>query len=371
MHGSIGRDLNFHAARVPALDGIRGIAILLVFAVHTAPALFEGGVIGVDLFFVLSGFLITSILLQEHRHTGAINLFNFYMRRALRLFPAVVLMTTFVVTYAYLMQPHANFGRTLWNATGVLLYFFNWQLITAVPDLYNHQWMFSHVWSLSVEEQFYIVWPTVLIAAFAFGSTRSRFAIVGFGIVLPTIARAIMWRRDHSLVVYFNTFCRLDGLMSGALAAMLIDARLLPNIKMHQLVSHSTVAALGLLLIIAWPEGLTNGFLYLIGFALVGLCSAILIYGSVVAPSSLDADPDIRSAALDRQDFLWPLSLALAVHSGRPRAWTRSNTHEGNDIGIFPHLRGSDAVVLPRGAPVPEIERFAVGKADAATAIIQ
>ncbi len=96
-----------------------------------------------------------------------------------------------------------------------------------------------------------------------------------------------MWRRDPSLAVYFNTFYRLDGLMWGALAAMLIDADILPYGKARQFFSHFAIVALAILLIIAWPEGLKSGFLYLIGFALAGLCSAVLIYGSVTAPSSL------------------------------------------------------------------------------------
>lgn len=279
--------LNFHASRIPALDGIRGIAILLVFAVHTTPILLFGGRIGVDLFFVLSGFLISSILLQEHRETGSINLTHFYMRRVLRLYPALVTVVLFVLGYALIFDP-TQCSLTLYNSFGVLLYWFNWQIVWEFPNYLNHQWMFSHVWSLSVEEQFYIFWPFVLIVVFFLRLPKKiHFGIVIAGIVVPAIARAILWHRTPTLSIYFQSHLRMDGLMWGALTALLIDAKVLPQNSIKQCISFLTIAALGGLFYIASFEGLSNGFLYRVGFVLVGFFSALLIYGTVVCPQPI------------------------------------------------------------------------------------
>lgn len=275
--------MNFHTSRIPALDGIRGIAILLVFAVHTTPILLLGGRIGVDLFFVLSGFLITSILLQEQRSTGAISLFNFYMRRVLRLYPALVTVVIFVIGYAWIFQPE-KLDLTLYNAFGVLAYFFNWQLVSEFPNYLNHQWMFSHVWSLSVEEQFYIFWPLIVIATFKLRASNTvKFSIVIAGIVLPAFFRAYLWLKEPSLSLYFRSDLRMDGMMWGALAALLIDNKVFPNESGMKILSLATIPAFVGLLYIASFDGM-GGFLYLIGFTLVGFLSALLIYGTVVAP---------------------------------------------------------------------------------------
>jgi peptidoglycan/LPS O-acetylase OafA/YrhL len=252
---------------------------LLVFAVHTTPVLLLGGRIGVDLFFVLSGFLITSILLQEQRNTGSISLKNFYMRRVLRLYPALVTVVLFVIGYTWINQPE-KLDLTLHNAVGVLAYFFNWQLVSEFPNFRNHQWMFSHVWSLSVEEQFYIVWPLIVIFTI---KTRIRLYIIAAGILIPTISRFIAWQIEPSLSIYFRSDMRMDGMMWGALAALLIHENIVPSDKLKPYLSKATIAAVALLLTISSYDGM-QGFLYEQGFLYVGFLSALLIYGTVVSP---------------------------------------------------------------------------------------
>jgi peptidoglycan/LPS O-acetylase OafA/YrhL len=279
-----GAELNFHVSRVRALDGVRGIAILLVFGVHTKPPLLLGGHIGVDLFFVLSGFLITSILLQEYRRTGTIHLGYFYMRRALRLFPVLASVIVFGLLYTRIFHPE-KMEMTINNAMWVAGYVYNWKIIWLFPNWLEHQWLFSHVWSLSVEEQFYIVWPVVTLSMLYFGaSQRTRFAIVIAGIVLPAMFRAVLWNRDPTLAWYFNTFLRLDGLMWGAFAAMLIDAGFLPTDRLKVHVARLAPVAFVAVVAIATREGLNSGFFYQFGFTLAGFFSAILIYCSAVSP---------------------------------------------------------------------------------------
>jgi peptidoglycan/LPS O-acetylase OafA/YrhL len=280
---------NFHVTRLPALDGVRGIAILLVFAVHTAPQLLVGGRIGVDLFFVLSGFLITSILLQEFRERGSIHLGYFYMRRALRLLPALFSIIAFVIAFTWITHS-LDLPITLWNAIGAMGYFYNWQIVVApFPDYLGGRWMFTHLWSLSIEEQFYTTWPLIVLLLWRFRAPRwAKFSVVAAGIVLPEIARSVLWRYDSSLhsvyLLYFRTDLRMDGLMWGALAAMLVDAGLVPTGRLKKLVAWAGPLALSALVLIAAQEWLYDGRLFLFGFSLVGFVSSTLIYAAACCP---------------------------------------------------------------------------------------
>ena len=140
--------------RIPSLDGLRAISILLVVLAHLsktghAPHVFKSyyANLGVDCFFVISGYLITTILLKEHRLTSTISLREFYVRRAYRIFPAAfVFMSLALVAY----WPQFRW----YNITAAFLYLANFDL--------TRPWIFGHLWSLGVEEQFYLLWPSVL-----------------------------------------------------------------------------------------------------------------------------------------------------------------------------------------------------------------
>jgi peptidoglycan/LPS O-acetylase OafA/YrhL len=150
----------------PALDGLRGIAILLVLVGHAIPLSWGGPETGVTLFFVLSGFLITALLLEERRDIGRIDLLSFYRRRALRLLPALVMLLAIVYVLSELSIPHdTSYERPARNADilSTLFYYANWRLISGrLHDLGT----LNHTWSLSIEEQFYF--------ALAAGSPRRR-----------------------------------------------------------------------------------------------------------------------------------------------------------------------------------------------------
>jgi peptidoglycan/LPS O-acetylase OafA/YrhL len=274
-----------HRSRNAALDGVRGIAILLVFCIHTTPTLMEGGRIGVDLFFVLSGFLITSILLREYGQLGSIHLGHFYIRRILRLYPALVSVVLFVIIYSTIWSPEL-FDRTLADARAVLLYYFNWRLVSMWPDMTVHNSMFSHLWSLSVEEQFYIVWPLLTLCVLRFRLPRPViFAAIAAGIVLPAIARAWLWPGGLALDIYFRTDLRFDGLMWGALTAWLFWTAMVPqSANAQKLLGWLSVPAIIGLLWIAQYDMLANGGFYRWGFSLVGFLSALLIAGTLCKP---------------------------------------------------------------------------------------
>src|SRR6201993_2227809 len=139
----------------PSLDGIRAIAVLLVMVGHLNPV-YAGG-LGVDIFFVLSGYLITAILVSEFSADGRISLRKFYARRALRILPAVVLLLVALNIFVTITQPREQ-ARTLeWDSLGALFYIANW-LRAFGRDL----GILGHLWSLSIAEQFYFFWPVTL-----------------------------------------------------------------------------------------------------------------------------------------------------------------------------------------------------------------
>src|SRR5687768_7437727 len=175
----------------PALDGLRGVSIILVLCVHLhliSPAtsyVFAGGSLGVDVFFVISGFLITSILLNENAKNGHISLANFYARRVLRLFPALVSVVLFTCLVALIVGSFSALGITPLRLASVVGYFANWIRSYEPPAV----WFLAHCWSLAVEEQFYLIWPIVLITLLRFTSRRTTLTIVTGCIVLSGLLK--------------------------------------------------------------------------------------------------------------------------------------------------------------------------------------
>jgi peptidoglycan/LPS O-acetylase OafA/YrhL len=169
---------------VPALDGLRAVAVLVVMAQHATWV--TGGAVGVYVFFALSGYLITSLLLSEHRARGTIDLARFYRRRALRLLPVLVALVLVVTAYARWAPDPLRQERTLDDTPWVLAYGSNWARIYGEDGALG---LYKHTWSLAVEEQFYLLWPLLLIAALAI-HCRSRsvalVALLGVGLSLAT-----------------------------------------------------------------------------------------------------------------------------------------------------------------------------------------
>jgi len=142
----------FQLGHRPALDGLRGLAVLMVLALHMTPSLAAGGIVGVDIFFVLSGFLITALLVQEADRTGSIHFGHFYWRRGLRLLPALVVMLLVYWLYSAIVIGGAHATYTRKAVVSILGYYHNWR-VDAHPD----PRALLHCWSLSVEEQFYFL----------------------------------------------------------------------------------------------------------------------------------------------------------------------------------------------------------------------
>lgn len=198
---------------LPQLDGIRAIAIAAVLALHASYGFVRGGFLGVDLFFVLSGFLITSLLIQEAEEFGKVRLVLFYIRRFLRLYPALVI--TVIVTglaWKYMPGTETTYPRMAFAA---LFYYAD-----AVP----HNSPLHHTWSLSIEEQFYIVWPFLLLLSLRL--RRWRFLPPIFIFCTAILVRsAMILRHDPPWRIFPFPLARMDSLMTGALIAMAIANR--------------------------------------------------------------------------------------------------------------------------------------------------
>ena len=168
-------------AYLPALDGMRACAVLAVMMFHGGIPHMDGGFMGVDAFFVLSGFLITSLLVGEWRQALTIKLGAFWARRARRLLPALLLMLLFVAFFASVIVPKGTYGALRLDALATLLYVSNWHFILVNSNYFNETSASSpllHTWSLAVEEQFYVIWPLVVLGVLHFTrSLRALFAL--------------------------------------------------------------------------------------------------------------------------------------------------------------------------------------------------
>ena len=207
-------------SRIPQLDGIRGVAILLVILHNQAglypslplQRLFANGWMGVDLFFVLSGFLITGILLDTRESAGYLK--KFYARRCLRIWPLYFSLLAFMFVAVPILRPsetHVIYDRSSpwWAYPLFLQNFLVAQPTTATGPL-------GVTWSLAIEEQFYLVWPVIILLVSVAHVRAIAFIIVALSPVLR------LYLSMHHVDIYPNVFCRLDGLMAGALLAMLI-----------------------------------------------------------------------------------------------------------------------------------------------------
>jgi len=227
------------SAGIPALDGIRALAVALVLADHGGIPGVPGGFIGVDVFFVLSGFLITSLLLDELGRTGAIDLPGFWVRRARRLLPALIIMVLAVVVLRELF-PSDAVADVRDDAVGAFFWVANWVFVFRHTDYFTQgdpPSPLQHTWSLAVEEQYYVVWPLVLVAvavslAFLVRHREARptlrtvrfvvFGLAAAGASASAVAACLLVSDGSLNRVYFGTDTRVQALLVGAAAAALL-----------------------------------------------------------------------------------------------------------------------------------------------------
>jgi peptidoglycan/LPS O-acetylase OafA/YrhL len=281
----------FHLGYRRWLDGLRGLAVLAVLAFHFH--LIRGGFLGVDVFLVLSGFLITTLLAQEWQRHGAISLKRFYLRRALRLLPAFAVLL-FVCGIVSLFLKSAKDGIALRNEIVVAAcYVTNWPALhkTGMPTL-------AHTWSLSLEEQFYVIWPVLLWGMLRLGLGRGKMLLlVCAGILASALVRAWLYFRYPAWTpewictvsrLYTGLDTRADALLVGCLVGLLAVWGLLPKSRLFLLGARlgalASFATLGCMLVRCHME---QRQLYCGYFTAAALMVAVILVRLLSAPSRL------------------------------------------------------------------------------------
>jgi peptidoglycan/LPS O-acetylase OafA/YrhL len=211
----------------PALDGLRAVAVGAVIAYHLGYGWARGGYLGVDTFFVLSGYLITSLLLVEFGGTGRIALRSFWARRARRLLPALFVVLAAVSLWAAYAWPSDQLNLVRGDGLWTLFYGANWRFIATGQSYFLLNALpspFRHAWSLAIEEQFYLVWPIVVLACLRLGRGRTRVlaATCTVGACASIVLMAVLYQPTNPSRVYYGTDTRAHALLIGALLAIVL-----------------------------------------------------------------------------------------------------------------------------------------------------
>ena len=223
------------------LDGLRGVAVILVIIFHSGLSWLPGGFLGVSVFFTLSGFLITSLLINECENTGRIDLKSFWGRRLRRLAPASLVVIAGVIGLASRLSTSIEASRIKGDAISATLYFSNWQFIYSghsYGELFAAPSPLQHLWSLSIEEQLYVIVPVVIAGLFALGLRRRATGYV-FLVAVAASTIATMFTNSHELI-YYGTHTRAAELLLGAALACLFGQRI-EKLAVNQAKSLSTL----------------------------------------------------------------------------------------------------------------------------------
>lgn len=265
---------------LPALDGLRALAVLAVLFYHANLVWLPGGFLGVEMFFVISGYLIASLLLAEWTHRGGIDLKGFWLRRARRLFPALFLLLLLVSTYTLVFLPReaAGLRGDVWSTAA---YVNNWYQIFSHKSYFEtvgRPSLLRHMWSLAVEEQFYLVWPLVFGGLMGrLGRKRMLWLVLAGGLVSSLWMAALYQPDADPSRCYYGTDTRAAGLLLGIALAFVRPPGATADPSRGAKLEALGLAALGTLLGCFLFLHEYHGFLYRGGFLLTGLATAALI----------------------------------------------------------------------------------------------
>ncbi|MXM62578.1 acyltransferase family protein [Streptomyces sp. HUCO-GS316] len=327
--------------RVAGLDGLRTVAVVLVIVYHVEPELVPGGSVAVDVFFTISGFVITRLLVAEYARTGRIGLWSFYRRRWLRLVPAMLAMCA-VTALLSVALPLPLFDGA-WVAAALAAASVVNLVRAGEPGPYSDLTApLSHTWSLGVEEQFYLAWPLLLLVLLQHATARTVLGWVAALCILPVLWRMVLWEPTAAHRIYNGPDARADQLLVGALLAVVLarlraaDPRLALLCRWAGRLCWPALALLGL---VTWQIPITepsgwNPVWYTVGFLAAAVLSAGVVAAQDLCPQS------------------WPSRL-LSVPA---LAWVGRNLSYGMYLWHYPVVRllfdlGVDGGwLLPTGA---------------------
>lgn len=322
---------------LPGLDGIRAIAVLAVMVFHSALPWLPGGFLGVDVFFVLSGFLITTLLLQEVERTGRINFGAFYLRRARRLLPALFLVFIGAAALVVIFAPDAA-ARLREDIVASTFYVTNWWNILSDQSYFQAMGrppMLQHLWSLGLEEQFYLIWPAVLLFVFRKAGREGvrKIALIGAAastawMLLLSFIMGMPTDADPSRL-YFGSDTHAMTILAGAALATVWRPRALPR----RLPAGPKLAltgigalALGAMFWCFFAVDESSALLYRGGFALFAcLCVvviAIATHPAVAMGRVLGNKPMVYLGKRSYGLYLWHWPIFLVLRPGIDIGWT-------------------------------------------------
>ena len=304
----------------PALDGLRGVAVLLVFVFHAAPGILPGGFIGVDVFFVLSGYLITSVLIAQLNDQKPGLLRDFFVRRIRRLLPASLVLIAAVAIWESLFGSVLSSGTRHQEIRSTLLYIANWNFIGQADDYFAEGSVspLRHMWSLAVEEQFYIFWPFAIFILWKIGARRATTLTVTFSLIVASaVLMYVMYSPVNTSRVYYGTDTRIFQPLIGAALAFLLATRTPQRKEPKGLTAAGFTAVLLLFGFSRWmPDSLTMYFKG--GAILIALATTVIIVAVAKAsPLSklLSARPIVHIGVISYGIYLWhfPITLWLSA----------------------------------------------------------
>ncbi|HEY7965479.1 MAG TPA: acyltransferase family protein [Solirubrobacteraceae bacterium] len=281
--------------RMPGIDGLRAIAVAAVFVYHADGGWLPGGFLGVDVFFVISGYLITSLLLAEFALEGRIRLLRFWAGRARRLLPALFLLLAACLLVGATIERGKLVGLH-GDALASIFYVANWRFIfdnESYFAAFGRPGLLRHLWSLAVEEQFYLLWPPLfLVAMRVLRRGRRRLALPVLVALAAAGSTALMWALyvpgSNTSRIWYGTDTRAAPILVGVLLAFAWPPSAMPDwssLRARRALDATSVAALAAIVYLFATLHDYDQFLYQGGFLVLALCSAVLL-GAVVHPSS-------------------------------------------------------------------------------------
>jgi peptidoglycan/LPS O-acetylase OafA/YrhL len=341
LSGLAGRPSATGKERITSLDGLRAVALLIIMGYHFGVGWLRGGFFSLDIFYVLSGYLITGLLTSEYRKRGGIKLSAFWLRRARRLLPALLIVLVAVTLMIRFAEPAGLYPDYRMSALSALFYFSNWWQIAANGNYFAATGAVSpltHTWSLAVEEQFYLVWPLVVLAVMGLSRTfargiRALLALSVVTAVASAVEMAVLYRPTDITRLYFGTDTHAQSILIGAALACvltIIEMRRGNEGMAPQATSRwgrSVLVAVGLaglagtLTLTYTLEG-SSSFDYRGGFTLSALSAAAIIAGAVCVAGGplarvLSLSPLVWLGTISYGAYLWHYPIYVYLDGAR------------------------------------------------------